>query len=89
MNEFFLRFLMSGFVPVYLGGLKPSTDVLYNALPLYHSSAGMLALGPSFAFGLSVAIRVKFSATNFWKDCVKYKCTVRALFSKKCIWFCV
>jgi len=70
------RFLMAGLVPVFLGGLEPS-DILYNALPLYHSSAGMLALGPSFRYGISVTLRVKFSASNFWKDCVKYNCTVR------------
>ena len=68
---------MAGYVPVYLGGLKPVKDTLYMALPLYHSSAGMLALGPSFCFGLCIALRVKFSASNFWKDCVKYNCTVR------------
>ena len=73
----FVRFLMAGYVPVYLGGLKPVKDTLYMALPLYHSSAGMLALGPSFCFGLCIALRVKFSASNFWKDCVKYNCTVR------------
>ena len=73
----FVRFLMAGYVPVYLGGLKPVKDTLYMALPLYHSSAGMLALGPSFCFGLCIALRVKFSASNYWKDCVKYNCTVR------------
>ena len=79
-NSFFFEhlpsFLMAGLVPVFLGGLEPS-DILYNALPLYHSSAGMLALGPSFRYGISVTLRVKFSASNFWKDCVKYNCTVR------------
>ena len=68
-------FVLAGNVAVHLGGLYEE-DILYNALPLYHSSAGMLALGPSFLYGVSVAIRAKFSATNFWTDCVKYKATV-------------
>lgn len=68
-------FVLAGMVAFYLGGLFP-TDIVYNALPLYHSSAGMLALGPSFLKGVSIAMRSKFSASNFWKDCVRYHCTV-------------
>lgn len=71
-------FVLAGLVAYHLGGLM-ETDVLYNALPLYHSSAGMLALGPSFLCGITVAMRAKFSASKFWKDCVRYKCTVSYL----------
>lgn len=67
---------MAAMVPVHLGGLKPG-DTLYGPLPLYHSSAGMLAMGPALLSGVTLVLRTKFSATNFWKDCVRYDCTVR------------
>ena len=73
---YFHSFVLATFVARYLGGVLP-TDVVYLVLPLYHSSAGMLSLGPSFLFGVSVAIRAKFSASKFWSDCVRYNCTVR------------
>ena len=52
-------------------------DVLYNALPLYHSNGGVLTMGQSYTRGLTVALRKKFSASQFFKDCSKYNCTVR------------
>ena len=60
---------------MFAAGLRP-TDTVYNPLPLYHSSAGILSCGPSFYIGLSVALRKKFSAKDYWKDCVKYNATV-------------
>ena len=51
-------------------------DVLYVTLPLYHSSAFTLGLGQVFHTGATIVLRRKFSASNFWSDCVKYKCTV-------------
>jgi acyl-CoA synthetase (AMP-forming)/AMP-acid ligase II len=43
-------------------------DVIYVPLPLYHSSAIFLGVGSSLATGASVALRRKFSVSNFWKD---------------------
>ena len=71
----FYRFILGSGVPVFAAGLRP-TDTVYNPLPLYHSSAGILSCGPSFYIGLSVALRKKFSAKDYWKDCVKYNATV-------------
>ena len=82
MTSSMTSYIMASYVTRYLGGLQP-TDVLYNALPLYHSSAGMLALGSSFLFGTTVTLRVRFSASNFWKDCVRYRCTVGSLIKKR------
>jgi solute carrier family 27 fatty acid transporter 1/4 len=52
-------------------------DVIYNPLPLYHTTGGIIGIGPTLAFGNPVALRTKFSASAYWSDCVKYKCTVR------------
>jgi acyl-CoA synthetase (AMP-forming)/AMP-acid ligase II len=52
-------------------------DIIYNPLPLYHTTGGIIGIGPALAFGNPVALRTKFSASAYWKDCIKYKCTVR------------
>lgn len=51
-------------------------DVLYDPLPLYHSAGGMVGVGQTLLRGITVVIRRKFSASNYWKDCIKYNCTV-------------
>lgn len=53
-----------------------SSDVIYDPLPLYHTAGGLLGTLPSLAYGLTVVIKAKFSASNYFADCVKYKCTV-------------
>lgn len=53
-------------------------DIIYNCLPLYHLAGGGIGAGVALIYGLPVALRSKFSATNYWKDCIKYKCTVRS-----------
>ncbi len=50
-------------------------DRMYVVLPLYHSAGGVCAIGSTLTVGGSVIIRRKFSATQFWDDCVKYRAT--------------
>ncbi|VDM75156.1 unnamed protein product [Strongylus vulgaris] len=57
-------------------GVKPKADRIYICLPLYHTSAGVLGVGQTIIHGATCVIRDKFSARNFWKDCVINKCTV-------------
>ncbi|KAG5882212.1 hypothetical protein JTB14_024724 [Gonioctena quinquepunctata] len=59
-------------------------DIFYNPLPLYHSSGGMVGIGQSLFFGISVVLRKKFSASNFWTDCNKYKCTIANYIGETC-----
>jgi acyl-CoA synthetase (AMP-forming)/AMP-acid ligase II len=56
--------------------LRPD-DIIYNPLPLYHATGGIMGIGPALVFGNPVAFRTKFSASAYWNDCIKYKCTVR------------
>lgn len=74
------KFLFHRFTLIVSGlnimiGLK-SDDRLYDSLPLYHSAGGILGVGQALIFGITVVLRKKFSASNFWSDCVKYECTV-------------
>ena len=56
-----------------------ATDVVYSPLPLYHSVAGMIALAGTMRYGLSMVMREKFSARNYWADCVRYRVTVSVM----------
>ena len=57
------------------GGFR-NDDVVYVTLPLYHTNGGILGMGQMILGGSTVAIRRKFSASNFWKDCAKFNATV-------------
>jgi acyl-CoA synthetase (AMP-forming)/AMP-acid ligase II len=43
-------------------------EVNYVALPLYHSSAMFAGWGAALTSGAAIALRRKFSASNFWRD---------------------
>lgn len=59
-------------------------DIIYNPLPLYHTAGGMLGVGNVFIRGISMIFRKRFSASNFWADCVKYNCTVAQYIGELC-----
>ena len=50
-------------------------DVIYVPLPLYHTNALFLGWGAALATGASVALRRRFSASNFWEDVRRYSAT--------------
>lgn len=52
-----------------------SDDVTYVCLPLYHGTAQWGGLGGSLATGAAMALRRKFSASNFWSDAVRFGAT--------------
>ena len=72
------RFALIGNIPQSLGRLCPD-DVMYVTLPLYHTSGGIIGLGQMLFGGSTIVLRRKFSASNFWDDCIKYKCTVSSV----------
>ena len=59
-------------------------DRIYCCLPLYHSAAGMLGVGTSWASGATIVLRKKFSARNFWKDCAAFDCTTIQYIGELC-----
>ena len=64
-------------------GVRQS-DVLYCPLPLYHSVGGMISLSGCMSSGISMVIRDKFSASQYFADCVKYKVTVAQYIGELC-----
>ncbi|OZC04825.1 long-chain-acyl-CoA synthetase family protein [Onchocerca flexuosa] len=61
-----------------------TTDRLYVMMPAYHSAGGMLGIGQTVLQGSTCVIRKKFSASYFWKDCVKYNCNVTQYIGEIC-----
>jgi solute carrier family 27 fatty acid transporter 1/4 len=60
----------------YPCGKLNKNDIIYVTLPLYHANAHMIGVGCALLAGVTIALRKKFSATNFWKECIDYKCTI-------------
>ncbi|CAL4059398.1 unnamed protein product, partial [Meganyctiphanes norvegica] len=66
-----------------MAGLS-ANEVIYDPLPLYHTAGGMLGVGQVLVFGATTAIRAKFSASNYWKDCQKYDATAAQYIGEIC-----
>ncbi len=74
---------------LYMRGFAGSTgaklnDRIYVALPLYHATGGLCALGAAFLNGGSVFLRRKFSATHFWREAIEEGCTMFVYIGELC-----
>ncbi|KAM6981437.1 long-chain fatty acid transport protein 2-like isoform 2-T2 [Aplochiton taeniatus] len=58
----------------FISGIR-SDDVIYIYLPLYHSAGFLMGLCGAIENGITVVLRRKFSASQFWDDCRKYNVT--------------
>ncbi len=70
----------------WFAGMMATTpaDRLYNCLPLHHSVGGVVAIGGLLVNGGSVVIRPKFSASAFWPDVVRWRCTLFQYIGELC-----
>ena len=59
-------------------------DRMYNCLPLYHSTGGVVAIGALLVNGGSVVIRPAFSASRFWDDVIASECTLFQYIGELC-----
>jgi fatty-acyl-CoA synthase len=53
-----------------------ASDRMYDCLPMYHTTGGVVATGALLVKGGSVVIRETFSAISFWDDVVHHGCTI-------------
>jgi citronellyl-CoA synthetase len=63
--------------------LKPQ-DTVYVPLPFFHTNALALSWPTVFANGSAVAIRRKFSVSNFWRDVRKHNATAWCYIGELC-----
>jgi solute carrier family 27 fatty acid transporter 1/4 len=61
-----------------------SDDVIYNALPLYHSNGGLGLAGNAIRIGTTIVVRKKFSASRYFEDCTKHGVTVINYIGETC-----
>jgi fatty-acyl-CoA synthase len=61
-----------------------ASDRMYQCLPMYHSTGGVLATGAMLAVGGSCFIRERFSASDFWTDIIRLECTMFVYVGELC-----
>jgi fatty-acyl-CoA synthase len=61
-----------------------ASDRMYNCLPMYHTTGGVVATGALLHHGGSVVIREKFSTREFWDDVVRHECTIFQYIGELC-----
>jgi len=81
INHYRVQAIMNGFSAAMNA---TRDDRMYVALPLYHTSGGVLATGTVLTVGGSVVIREKFSAREFWDDVVRHDCTLFQYIGELC-----
>ncbi len=59
-------------------------DRLYNCLPMYHSTGGVVGIGSMLVNGGTVVIRQRFSLRRFWDDIVAEACTLFLYIGELC-----
>ena len=74
---------------LYMRGFAGATDAretdrIYVALPLYHATGGLCALGAAFCNGGSVVLKRRFSASHFWNEIVAEGCTMFVYIGELC-----
>jgi fatty-acyl-CoA synthase len=70
----------------WFAGMMDATaeDRLYDCLPLYHSTGGVVAVGAMLSSGGSVVLRERFSASRFWPDIAATGCTIFQYIGELC-----
>lgn len=64
-------------------GLGPD-DIVYVALPFYHNNALTVGWGGAVVAGAAIAIRRKFSVTQFWEDVRRHRATAFIYIGELC-----
>ena len=52
-----------------------TNDIVYNTLPMYHTSGSLIFFAGTILCGSTMVFRKKFSASSFLEDCRKYNVT--------------
>ncbi|RYG50464.1 hypothetical protein EON67_05235, partial [archaeon] len=78
-----LRVLMAGYMTTSVAGIHEH-DVLYTCMPLYHSSAGMIAVGCTVIRGTTLVLSAKFSSHRLWHEIATHDVTVLQYIGELC-----
>jgi fatty-acyl-CoA synthase len=78
-----MRYLGVGDGMSAVAGYGPAT-VLYGVLPLYHGAGGMVVVSCALSNGAAIALRRRFSASQFWDDVRRYRVTACQYIGEMC-----
>ncbi|CAN5237412.1 long-chain-acyl-CoA synthetase [soil metagenome] len=59
-------------------------DRIFNVLPLYHSTGGLVGVGPALLNGGRLILRKRFSASTFWTDATTTGATMFVYIGELC-----
>ena len=76
-------------VQLYMRGFSAATgahpeDRIFCALPLYHATGGLCAMGAALLSGSLFVIASKFSASAFWREVIDAKATMFVYIGELC-----
>jgi fatty-acyl-CoA synthase len=76
-------------VQLYMRGFAGATkaepsDRIYIALPLYHATGGLCAVGAAWMNGAMVVLKESFHASHFWEDIRAHDCTMFVYIGELC-----
>lgn len=61
-----------------------SRETIYTSIPLYHLAGGTMGTSQCILFDSSMVIKKRFSASQFWSDCIKYNATTAQYIGELC-----
>ena len=77
------RLYGAGFV-LFDAAYLNNSDIVYVSLPIYHGNGSFIGIGSAIISGATCVLRRKFSASNFWKECIEYDCTAFVYVGELC-----
>jgi len=59
-------------------------EIIYTSIPLYHLAGGIMGTSQCLIFNSAMVIKRRFSASQFWPDCIKYNATCAQYIGELC-----
>lgn len=59
-------------------------EIIYTSIPLYHLAGGIMGVSQCLIFDSAMVIKRRFSASQFWNDCIKYNATCAQYIGELC-----
>lgn len=61
-----------------------NNEIIYTSIPLYHLAGGIMGTSQCLIFNSAMVIKRRFSASQFWHDCIKYNATCAQYIGELC-----
>lgn len=61
-----------------------NNEIIYTSIPLYHLAGGIMGTSQCLIFDSAMVIKRRFSASQFWHDCIKYNATCAQYIGELC-----